>query len=173
MVNLRGPLKLLSDPVTVLACVQGLWKEAGVRLSSLLLLAWAVSRQMVNCSPGNAPLIGSGACFHYEPDHGHLGQAWVEKYHGQQVHASFACSLTSMPTEDSVLHAVQVLGHIAGMADAEQAPGDYPTTPALAVQRALQRASVDIADVDFWEINEAFSVVDIANRQLLGLSDDR
>ncbi|KAK9812083.1 hypothetical protein WJX73_004698 [Symbiochloris irregularis] len=84
-----------------------------------------------------------------------------------------AAALVLMSTAAAEGRGLEILGHIAGMADAEQAPCDFPTTPALAVQRALQRARVNIIDVDFWEINEAFSVVDIANRQLLGLDDDR
>ena len=67
----------------------------------------------------------------------------------------------------------QVLARIVGMADAAQEPSHFPTSPALAVPRALAHAGLGAAEVDFYEINEAFSVVDIANRQLLNLNDDR
>lgn len=62
-----------------------------------------------------------------------------------------------------------VLGEILGFADAAQDPRDFPTSPAIAAKRALSHAGVDQGDVDFWEINEAFSVVDLVNQKLLGL----
>lgn len=68
---------------------------------------------------------------------------------------------------------LEVLAVIRGFADANQAPEWFTTTPALAVPRALAQAGVDAADVDYWEINQAFSVVDIVNRKLLGLPEDR
>ncbi len=42
-----------------------------------------------------------------------------------------------------------------------------------ACAQALARAGLGVEDVSFWEFNEAFSVVDLANRQLLGLSADK
>jgi len=60
-----------------------------------------------------------------------------------------------------------------GQADANQAPEWFTTTPALAAPKALERAGLGQDDVSFWEVNEAFSVVDLANRQLLGLPEDR
>lgn len=62
-----------------------------------------------------------------------------------------------------------VVGRILGFADAAQDPKDFPTSPALAIPLALQRAGVRKEDVDYWEINEAFSVVDLVNQKLLGL----
>ena len=49
----------------------------------------------------------------------------------------------------------------------------FTTTPSIAIPKALLRAGLSLQDVDFFEINEAFSVVDLANRKLLGLPDDR
>jgi len=66
-----------------------------------------------------------------------------------------------------------VLGRILGFADAAQDPKDFPTSPALAVPLALKRAGVRKEDVDYWEINEAFSVVDLVNQKLLGLDYER
>ncbi len=61
------------------------------------------------------------------------------------------------------------LAKILGFADAAQAPEWFTTAPALAVPIALKRAGIDIKDVDFFELNEAFSVVGIANTKLLNI----
>ncbi|KAG2441369.1 hypothetical protein HYH02_009960 [Chlamydomonas schloesseri] len=66
-----------------------------------------------------------------------------------------------------------LLAVVRGFADAQQAPEWFTTAPAAVVPRALRRAGVEAAEVDYWEVNEAFSVVDLANRQLLGLPADR
>jgi len=64
------------------------------------------------------------------------------------------------------------LARIRGYADAQQAPEWFTTAPAKAIPRALQHAGVELSEVDFYEINEAFSVVSIANNRKLGLSPD-
>ncbi|MBU6121536.1 acetyl-CoA C-acyltransferase [Hymenobacter siberiensis] len=61
------------------------------------------------------------------------------------------------------------IGRILGFADAEQAPEWFTTSPSLAIPKALKNAGKTAADVDFYEINEAFSVVSLANNQLLNL----
>ncbi|KAL2613107.1 hypothetical protein R1flu_024799 [Riccia fluitans] len=68
---------------------------------------------------------------------------------------------------------LKILARIRGFGDAEQAPTKFPTSPALAIPRALNHAGLHLKDVDLFEINEAFSVVDIANQQLLGLTPDQ
>lgn len=65
------------------------------------------------------------------------------------------------------------LARIRGYADAQQAPEWFTTTPAKAIPRALQYAGVEASEVDFYEINEAFSVVSLANNRELGLSPDK
>lgn len=65
------------------------------------------------------------------------------------------------------------LARIRGYADSQQAPEWFTTAPAKAIPRALQHAGVAADSVDFYEINEAFSVVSIANNQLLRLSPAR
>ena len=75
--------------------------------------------------------------------------------------------------ESTAMLAFQVLAHIRGYADAAQEPQDFATSPALAVPIALARARMQQQDVDYWEINQAFSVVDLVNQQLLGLNPDR
>ena len=65
------------------------------------------------------------------------------------------------------------LARIRGYADAQQAPEWFTTAPAKAIPRALQQAGLTAGDVDYYEINEAFSVVAIANNRELELSPDR
>ncbi|MDW8420201.1 MAG: acetyl-CoA C-acyltransferase [Chitinophagales bacterium] len=65
------------------------------------------------------------------------------------------------------------LAKILGYADAEQAPDDFTTSPALAMPKAIAKAGLKITDIDYFEINEAFSNVAMANMQLLGISHER
>ncbi|WP_293741338.1 acetyl-CoA C-acyltransferase [uncultured Pedobacter sp.] len=65
------------------------------------------------------------------------------------------------------------LAKILGYADAQQAPEWFTTAPSKAIPLALYKANVNIKDVDYFEINEAFSVVSIANNQLLELNDNQ
>ena len=68
---------------------------------------------------------------------------------------------------------IKPLAKILAYADAQQAPEWFTTSPSKAIPLALQKANIDIKDVDYFEINEAFSVVSIANNQLLELSNDK
>lgn len=61
------------------------------------------------------------------------------------------------------------LAVIRGYADAEQAPEWFTTSPSVAVPKALKKAGLDISQMDAVELNEAFSVVGLANIQKLGL----
>jgi acetyl-CoA C-acetyltransferase len=61
------------------------------------------------------------------------------------------------------------IAKITGYADAEQAPDDFTTSPSIAIPLALKKAGRDIKDVEYFEINEAFSNVAMANIKLLGL----
>ena len=61
------------------------------------------------------------------------------------------------------------LAKITGVADAEQAPEWFTTSPALALPIAAQRAGVNVKDLDAIELNEAFAVVGLANIKLLDL----
>jgi acetyl-CoA C-acetyltransferase len=61
------------------------------------------------------------------------------------------------------------LARIVSYADAQQAPEWFTTTPSKAIPIALARAKIKASDVDFYEINEAFSVVSIANNRILEL----
>ena len=67
---------------------------------------------------------------------------------------------------------VKPLAKIIGWGDAAHAPNKFTTAPALAIPKALKHAGVEASVVDFYEINEAFSVVALANMKLLGLSGE-
>ncbi|MFD0962863.1 acetyl-CoA C-acyltransferase [Pseudofulvibacter geojedonensis] len=64
------------------------------------------------------------------------------------------------------------LATITGYADAAQEPKWFTTAPAKALPKALDKAGIGIDDVDYFEFNEAFSVVGLANMKILGLSAD-
>jgi acetyl-CoA C-acetyltransferase len=61
------------------------------------------------------------------------------------------------------------LARIVSYADAAQEPENFTTAPAKALPIALKKAGLQIADIDFFEFNEAFSVVGLANNKILGL----
>ncbi|WP_026449924.1 acetyl-CoA C-acyltransferase [Aequorivita capsosiphonis] len=63
------------------------------------------------------------------------------------------------------------LAYIKGYADAAQEPKWFTTAPAKALPKAIAKAGIDIKDVDYFEFNEAFSVVGLANMKILGLDD--
>lgn len=63
------------------------------------------------------------------------------------------------------------LAYIKGYADAAQEPKWFTTAPAKALPKALDRAGVSLEDIDYFEFNEAFSVVGLANMKILGLQD--
>ena len=65
------------------------------------------------------------------------------------------------------------IAKITGFADAAQAPEWFTTTPSLAVPKALKMAGVEIKDVDYFELNEAFSVVNLANNKILGIDNNK
>ncbi|MBB6612382.1 acetyl-CoA C-acyltransferase [Pontibacter sp. Tf4] len=80
-----------------------------------------------------------------------------------------AAALVLMSKEKAEELGVKPIAKIRGFADAEQDPIWFTTTPSLAIPKALKNAGVSAEEVDFYEINEAFSVVSIANNQKLGL----
>ena len=65
------------------------------------------------------------------------------------------------------------LARILGWGDAAQEPTKFTTSPALAIPKALAHAKIDASQVDAYEINEAFSVVALANMKLLGIPADK
>ncbi|XP_057529455.1 acetyl-CoA acetyltransferase 2-like [Amaranthus tricolor] len=68
---------------------------------------------------------------------------------------------------------LQVIAKIKGFADAAQAPEWFTTAPALAIPKAISNAGLEPSHIDYYEINEAFSVVALANQKLLGLDPEK
>ncbi len=66
---------------------------------------------------------------------------------------------------------LQPLATIKSYADAAQEPKWFTTAPAKALPKALDKAGISLNDVDYFEFNEAFSVVGLANMKILGLND--
>jgi len=82
-----------------------------------------------------------------------------------------AAALVLMSADKAKELGLKPLARILSYADAQQAPEWFTTAPSKAIPLALKRAGKSIADVDFFEINEAFSVVSLANNQEMGLSE--
>lgn len=84
-----------------------------------------------------------------------------------------AAVLVLMSADKAKELGLKPLAKILAYADAQQAPEWFTTAPSKAIPLALQRAGKSISDVDFFEINEAFSVVSLANNKELGLTEDK
>lgn len=82
-----------------------------------------------------------------------------------------AAALVLMSAEKAKELGLEPIAKIRSYADAAQAPEWFTTAPAKALPNALAKAGLDIEDIDFFEFNEAFAVVGLANMKLLGLSD--
>ncbi|HEX4416271.1 MAG TPA: thiolase family protein [Kofleriaceae bacterium] len=83
-----------------------------------------------------------------------------------------AAAVVLMSADEAKKRGAKILGRIVASGYHAQAPEWFTTAPTPAIQNALARARWSIKDakqVDLWEINEAFSVVSVANNQLLGL----
>ena len=65
------------------------------------------------------------------------------------------------------------LAKVKSYADAAHEPEWFTTAPAKALPKALAKANISIDDVDYFELNEAFSVVGLANMKILGITDDK
>ncbi len=68
---------------------------------------------------------------------------------------------------------IKPIAKIRGYADAAQEPKWFTTAPAKAIPKALEKAGISIDDVDYFELNEAFSVVGLANMKILGLNNNK
>jgi len=80
-----------------------------------------------------------------------------------------AAAMVLMREDSAKQFGLEPLARILGYGDAEQAPVEFTTAPAKAVPVALKSAGMAATDVDYHEINEAFSVVALANMRLLNL----
>mgnify|MGYP001502662875 CR=1 FL=1 len=80
-----------------------------------------------------------------------------------------AASLVVMSLEECEKRSLEPLCAIAGFGDAQREPVDFTIAPSLAVPAALAHAELAMSDVSLHEVNEAFSVVALANAQILGV----
>jgi len=84
-----------------------------------------------------------------------------------------AAALVLMSEEKAQSLGLTPLAYIKSYADAAQEPKWFTTAPAKALPKALDKAGISISDVDFFEFNEAFAVVGLANAQILGIDNDK
>lgn len=80
-----------------------------------------------------------------------------------------AAALILMSAEKVKELGVTPIAKIVGWGDAAQHPDDFTTAPSLAVPKALKHAKLEQKDVDFFEFNEAFSAVGLANAKILSI----
>lgn len=83
-----------------------------------------------------------------------------------------AAVLVLMTSEKAFELGLKPLAKIISFADAQLAPERFTIAPSKAIPLALKKASLDISEIDFFEINEAFSVVSVANNRLLNLNPE-
>lgn len=84
-----------------------------------------------------------------------------------------AAALILMSGEKVKELGLKPIAKIVSFADAAQDPKWFTTSPSLAIPKALAKANLNTADIDFFEFNEAFSVVGIVNTQLLKLAPNK
>lgn len=84
-----------------------------------------------------------------------------------------AAVLLLMSKERAEALNLKPIASIIGYADAEQAPEWFTTTPSLALPKAVSKANLRMEDIEYFELNEAFSVVGIANTKMLNIPPDR
>ncbi|MBP7154979.1 MAG: acetyl-CoA C-acyltransferase [Flavobacteriales bacterium] len=84
-----------------------------------------------------------------------------------------AAALVLMSAEKAKELGLKPIAKVIGYADAEQAPEWFTTTPAKALPIAVKKAGLKMSDIQYVELNEAFSVVGIANTNMLGLDPSK
>ena len=84
-----------------------------------------------------------------------------------------AAALVLMSEEKALSLGLKPLAYIRSYADAAQEPKWFTTTPSKAIPKALEKAGLTVNDVDYFEFNEAFAVVGLANAKILGLDDKK
>ena len=84
-----------------------------------------------------------------------------------------ASALILMSKEKADELNIKPIAKIVSYADAAQEPKWFTTAPAKAVPKALAKANLNTEDIDFWELNQAFSVVGLVNTKLLGLNPSK
>lgn len=84
-----------------------------------------------------------------------------------------AAALVLMSKEKAEALGLKPIAKILSYADAEQAPEWFTTAPALAVPKAVKKAGLQMSDINYWELNEAFSVVGIENSRRMQLDPEK
>ncbi len=84
-----------------------------------------------------------------------------------------AAALVLMSRKKADELGIKPIAIIRSYADAEQAPEKFTTTPSLAVPKAVEKAGLQMKDINYFELNEAFSVVGLANIQLMKLDPSK
>ena len=84
-----------------------------------------------------------------------------------------AAAMVLMSEEKAISLGLKPLAYIRSYADAAQEPKWFTTTPALAINKVLKKAGLSKEDVDYFEFNEAFAVVGIANAKILGINNTK
>jgi len=84
-----------------------------------------------------------------------------------------ACAVVVMSADKAAELGLSPIAKIRGYADAAQEPEWFTTAPAKALPKALAKAGIAQDEVDFFEFNEAFAVVGLANTKILGLDDSK
>jgi acetyl-CoA C-acetyltransferase len=84
-----------------------------------------------------------------------------------------AAAVVLMSEEKAISLNLKPLAYIKGYADAAQEPKWFTTSPAKALPKALAKANLTLDEIDYFEFNEAFSVVGLANAKILGLDNDK
>ena len=84
-----------------------------------------------------------------------------------------AAAVVLMSKEKADALGIKPLAKIKGYADAEQAPEWFTTSPSLAVPKAVEKAGLKMEDINYFELNEAFSVVGIVNSQKMNLKPEQ
>jgi len=84
-----------------------------------------------------------------------------------------AAALVLMSKEKMESLGLKPIAKIISYADAEQAPEWFTTTPSIAVPKAIAKAGLQMSDISYWELNEAFAVVGIENSKRMHLDPSK
>lgn len=84
-----------------------------------------------------------------------------------------AAVVIMMSAEKAKALGLKPLARIVSYADAEQAPDWFTTSPSVAVPKAVKKAGLEMKDISFYELNEAFAVVGLANMKLMNLDPEK
>jgi len=84
-----------------------------------------------------------------------------------------ASAVLLMSKEKAESMGLKPIAKILSFADAEQAPEWFTTTPSVAVPKAVAKAGLNMDQINFFELNEAFSVVCLANARIMNLDNNK